>query len=78
MHIYGLINKLQKLRLTEEQPEEFSIFFDAVYQVNSASPETKFQNTLNAADQLHFDLSQVLIDMQFSPSKKQDDKDSGF
>ena len=62
-HLYRLINKFQCFKLKEEQTEDYKLVFDAVYQINSEQPSVKSQNALNAIDQIHFDLSQVLIDM---------------
>ena len=41
-------------------------FFDAVYQLKSENMDVRNQGYLRNIDEIHFDLSQVLIDMQFS------------
>ena len=47
------------------------LIFDAVYQLRSQNKEAKFGNHLKNVDEIHFDLSQVLLDMQFKPHKKE-------
>jgi hypothetical protein len=44
--------------------------FDAVYQLNSEKKETKFTNAIKNIDEIHFDLTQALTDMQFEKHKK--------
>lgn len=41
------------------------LVFDAVYQLNSQNHESKYTNALKNIDEVHFDLSQALTDMQF-------------
>lgn len=43
------------------------LFFDAVYQLRSENPCQQFHSALRNIDDIHFDLSQVLLDMQFKP-----------
>jgi hypothetical protein len=45
--------------------ESRHIIFDGVYQLNSQNSDYRHMNTLKNIDEIHFDLSQVLIDMQF-------------
>lgn len=47
-----------------EQPAH--LFFDAVYQLNSQNEVKRHENFIKNIDEVHFDLTQVLIDMQFS------------
>ena len=47
------------------------LIFDAVYQLKSQNNTAKYANHLKNVDEIHFDLSQVLLDMQFKPHKKE-------
>lgn len=39
------------------------LYFDAVYQLQSTNEDRKFQSTQKNIDNIHFDLTQVLLDM---------------
>ena len=56
--IYGLVNLP-----TEEGTK--SVVFDAVYQLCTQNEDNKFRSFQKNIDEVHFDLSQVLLDMQF-------------
>ena len=57
--VYGLMNMM-----LYDQPAH--LFFDAVYQLNSQNEVKKLDSFMKNIDEIHFDLTQVLIDMQFS------------
>lgn len=46
------------------------LVFDAVYKLNSQNPQAKYTNAVKNIDEIHFDLTQPLTDMQFQKHKK--------
>ena len=46
------------------------LVFDAVYQLNSQNRDVKYTNAIKNIDEIHFDLTQALTDMQFQKHKK--------
>ena len=45
------------------------LLFDAVYQLRSVNKSRKWTCHMKNVDEIHFDLSQVMFDMQFKPHK---------
>jgi len=46
------------------------LIFDAVYQLHSQNVDVKYTNAIKNIDEIHFDLTQPLSDMQFQKHKK--------
>ena len=68
--VYGLMN----MTLYDSSAH---LFFDAVYQLNSQNEVKKMDCHIKNIDEVHYDLTQVLIDMQFGREEANPPEPSG-